>query len=95
MRSIVVDATGWQDRADGFRAILAALGAPDWHGASLDALQDGLRGEVNGIDAPFRLTLANLPAPLAGFGAALTEIFALAWAEGIDVAIEVTLRPPS
>jgi len=91
MHQITLDASGWRDRADGFGAILAALGAPDWHGANLDALLDSLRGGVNGVGPPFALTLTGLPAPLAGFGVALSEVFAQAISDGITVSLR--LRP--
>ena len=87
MRRITLDAARWQDRADGYRAILAALEAPTWHGANLDALLDGLRGGVNGVEAPFTLTINRLPASLAGFGAGLAEVFTQAQSEGVEVAL--------
>ena len=91
MRRITLDASGWQNRADGFRAILAALDAPDWHGANLDALLDSLRGGVNGVEAPFALILIGLPESLAPFGTALSDVFAQA--RGECVAVTLHLRP--
>ena len=87
MRKIMLEASGWQGRDDGFRAILAALEAPDWHGANLDALLDTLRGGDNGVVPPFSLTLAGLPMPLAAFGAALSDVFAQAQDDGIAVTL--------
>ncbi len=87
MRAFTLDASGWHDRAEGFRAILAVLEAPDWHGANLDALLDSLRGGVNGVEPPFALTLTGMPAHLAGFGEALAEVFAQATREGIAVSL--------
>ncbi|WP_188053848.1 barstar family protein [Sphingosinithalassobacter sp. CS137] len=44
MHQISLDAIGWQDRDDVMDALLAALGAPEWHGRTLDALFDSLAG---------------------------------------------------
>ncbi len=46
MPAVEVDLTGCADEAALWSRLLAALGAPDWHGRNLDALWDGLTGSL-------------------------------------------------
>ena len=54
MRIIELDATNWVTVGDFYSAVLAALGAPDWHGVSVDALIDSMVwGEINAVEPPY------------------------------------------
>jgi len=61
MRIIDLDATHWKTWEDFYAALLAALGAPDWHGDSVNALVDSMIwGEINKIDPPYRIVVRNV-----------------------------------
>lgn len=61
---IDLDASTWKDVLDFYRAVLAALQAPDRHGCSPDALNDSMVfGGVNGLQPPYDLVIQNLHAP--------------------------------
>jgi len=63
-----LDATAWKSSDDFYQALLAILGAPDWHGHNLDALADSIfTGGINKVDPPFRIIVreaGELPASL-------------------------------
>ncbi|HEY0565443.1 MAG TPA: barstar family protein [Terriglobales bacterium] len=41
-------------------SFLKAIGAPDWHGRNLDALNDSIAtGEINAIELPYRIVIRN------------------------------------
>jgi RNAse (barnase) inhibitor barstar len=41
-------------------ALLASLGAPDWHCHNLDALWDSITaGDLNEVNPPFRITITG------------------------------------
>jgi RNAse (barnase) inhibitor barstar len=46
MRIIELDAENWETAIDFYKALLPALGAPEWHGYSPDALIDSMSGVV-------------------------------------------------
>ena len=45
MRQIILDALGWKEKDDFYGDLLPSLGAPNWHGRNLDALNDSIRGD--------------------------------------------------
>jgi RNAse (barnase) inhibitor barstar len=60
MKDIVLDASAWRDRDDFYYALLPALGAPDWHGRNLDALNDSIAGDdISAVRLPFRIKITN------------------------------------
>ena len=60
MRLIVVDASHWKSKLDLFEGMLAALGAPAWHGRSVNALIDSIiYGGINSSEPPFKLRVTG------------------------------------
>jgi hypothetical protein len=54
VKEILISAIGWKTPDDFYCALLAALGAPPWHGHSLDALWDSITGgDINSMNPPF------------------------------------------
>ena len=68
MRFIELDASEWRTVLDFYNALLAALGAPNWYGRSLNALVDSMIfGGINAIDPPYTVRIvgtAHLPSEL-------------------------------
>ncbi len=66
MRIISLDASNWKEPLDFYDAILPALGAPSWHGCSVDALLDTMIwGDFNQVKPPYIIEInhtKNLPA---------------------------------
>lgn len=88
MIGITLDASLWVSPADFYLAWIKAVDAPAWHGHNLDAVMDGLRGGVNGVDPPLTLTLvgsAAAPHPMPAFFASLAQVFTDAADEGLTV----------
>lgn len=57
---IEMNAAGWKSEADFYEAFFPAVGAPEWHGKNLDALNDSIgSGAINRIEVPYRLILKN------------------------------------
>lgn len=71
MRVIELDARGWTSLDEVFDALLPALGAPAWHGRSMNALLDSMgAGAINAVEPPYRIRLVGaetLPAEVIGF----------------------------
>ena len=60
MKQIALDASGWRQPDDFYRALLPQLGAPAWHGHNLDAIDDSIfGGGINRVEAPFHVAVAN------------------------------------
>ena len=56
MRVIDLDATSWRNVSDFYDALLEALGAPGWHGRSIDALVDSVVwGGINTVAPPYTI----------------------------------------
>lgn len=54
MRIIELDATKWKDGLDFYADLLRALGAPEWHSESVDALIDSMIcGGINAVEPPY------------------------------------------
>jgi RNAse (barnase) inhibitor barstar len=46
---------------DFYNALLPALGAPQWHGHNLDALNDTIGGDdINDVKLPFHIRIVNI-----------------------------------
>jgi RNAse (barnase) inhibitor barstar len=63
MRIIELDATKWKAVLDFYDTLLAAIGAPKWHGKSLDALVDSMIwGGINAVEPPYTVQISGLSA---------------------------------
>lgn len=90
---ITLDASAWAKPSDFYTAWITAVGGPKWHGHSLDALIDGLRGGINRIDPPLTLTLANASAAakqMPQLFQGLDRVFQDARSEGLTVRLILT-----
>jgi RNAse (barnase) inhibitor barstar len=89
MRVVQLDASAWQTAEDVYAALLAALGAPSWHGHNLDALNDSLTGDLNAVSAPLWVEVSGLGVAAAEARATadrIGELFAELATEGHAVA---------
>ena len=62
MHLIELNAGSWKATSDIYADLLPALGAPAWHGDSIDALLDTTiwgGGGINTIDPPFSIRIRN------------------------------------
>lgn len=60
MRTIELDATKWKTIIDFYDALLAAVGAPKWHGKSPDALIDSMIwGGINAVEPPYTVKISG------------------------------------
>lgn len=60
MQEITLDAEGWKGCQDFYDAMFRAIGAPSWHGTSVNALIDSmLWGGVNALEPPYRVKVIN------------------------------------
>jgi len=63
MRIIELDAAKWKAVIDFYYALLAAIGAPEWHGMSPDALVDSMIwGGINAVEPPYSVRVSGLSA---------------------------------
>jgi hypothetical protein len=61
MRTIELNAANWKTVLDFYRDILTAVGAPEWHGESPDALIDSMIwGGINSIEPPYKIMIHGL-----------------------------------
>lgn len=61
MTVVELDASRWTGVDDFYAALLTGLGAPSWHGRSLDALVDSMIvGGINAVEQPFTLLIHDL-----------------------------------
>ena len=81
---LTLDAAGWRNSDDLWSALLPALGAPEWHGQSLDALFDSLVARLNVVGPPLVVAFQGIsratPAAIA-YATRVREVFADAAAE--------------
>jgi RNAse (barnase) inhibitor barstar len=93
MREILLDGSSWRSVDDFYAALLPALGAPDTHGRSLDALNNSLRGgDLSQVDPPLTITISGIYAMapdvervVRGF-AELADALA---AEGTEISVDI------
>jgi len=58
MTVIELDAATWKSAIDFYATFFKALGAPDWHGTSVNALVDSIvYGDINAVDPPFTVRI--------------------------------------
>ena len=61
MRTIKLDATKWKTIIDFYDALFAAIGAPEWHGKSPDALIDSMIwGRINAVEPPYTVKISGV-----------------------------------
>jgi hypothetical protein len=62
MTVVDLDATSWRSGIDFYNAIRQAVGAPPWHGSSVDAFLDSMvyHDEINELKAPYTLKIHGL-----------------------------------
>lgn len=84
MTRVRLDAAGWQVREDFWEALLPGIGAPEWHGHSLDALFDALVADLTTAKPPLTVEIAGAartPAALVAYLTRIAEVFRDAEAE--------------
>lgn len=60
MKEIILNGENWQTKNDFYLAFFEAVGAPDWHGRNLDALDDSIgTGNINKIDLPYKIIITG------------------------------------
>jgi hypothetical protein len=60
MQVITLNAENWKHPIDFYVEILPALGAPEWHGTSADALIDSMIwGGINTLEPPYVVRVLN------------------------------------
>jgi RNAse (barnase) inhibitor barstar len=60
LKELYLNGTDWQTRDDVYSAFFRAVGAPDWHGRNLDALNDSIAaGSIHRVEVPYRLVIKN------------------------------------
>jgi len=63
MDTIELKATSWKSINDFYDAILRAIGAPEWHGRSPDALVDSMIwGGINALEPPYTIRIVGTAA---------------------------------
>jgi RNAse (barnase) inhibitor barstar len=61
MQIIELDATKWKTVDDFYDALLASIGAPEWHGRNLNALLDSMIwGGINSLEPPYTIRISGL-----------------------------------
>jgi hypothetical protein len=97
MQRIVLDAAEWKTFGNFLIALTRALGAPDWHGASVDAFIDSMViGDINRLEPPYTIVLQSLrrtPPDLQrevrGFCAMINQAAAAGRGTDLEVGIEI------
>ena|SRR5579872_1476716 len=102
MHLIELDATGWKTILDFYDTLLPELGAPEWHGRSVDALIDSMIwGGINSLEPPFTVRILHLvsaPKPVRDRVELTAHALAEARAEyrarnGDDVDVQLQIVP--
>ena len=61
MREIALNAKDWKTSSDFYAALLPAIGAPAWHGDSVNALIDSMiTGGINKLKPPYVVRVHNM-----------------------------------
>jgi RNAse (barnase) inhibitor barstar len=93
MRDIVLDGSNWRSVEDFYAALLPALGAPDSHGRSLDALNDSLRGAgPSEVNPPLAITISGIYSMAPDVERVVRSFAELAdalAAEGTEISVEI------
>lgn len=89
MHEIELDGSLWRNSEDFYAALLPALGAPEWHGHNLDALNDSIAGrDINAINPPLVVRIfgcAELPPEVRNCLAGFIELIADPRSRGVEV----------
>ena len=88
MLEIMLESSSWNSPEDFYHDLLAALGAPDWHGHNLDALWDSITGGgINEVNPPFviRVVGERRNSNCDEFLRRVQEMFVDARAQNVDV----------
>jgi hypothetical protein len=102
MRIIELDAGKWTTPLDLYHALLAAIGAPEWHGHSVGALIDSMIwGGINAVEPPYTVKVRNvsrLPKDVIDEIELVKSVLAEARAEfnqrnGHDVEVQLEIAP--
>ena len=57
---IVIDGSKWKTVLDFMTALRWAIGAPDWHGSSIDAFIDSMIiGQINSVEPPYSVRIVG------------------------------------
>jgi RNAse (barnase) inhibitor barstar len=90
MNFVQLDASHWKTGLDFYEALLAALGAPSWHGRNINALIDSMIYDgINTIGPPLTIRItgtAHLPDEARN--ELIFTILALGSAQGPDKDVE-------
>jgi RNAse (barnase) inhibitor barstar len=61
MKTVILDAGNWESLVDFYESLVKTLGAPSWHGYSLDAVVDSVVWHgCNEIKPPYVIQIRNL-----------------------------------
>lgn len=62
MRIVELDADGWVTATDVANALKKAIGAPEWHGSSVDAFVDSMvyHDDINALKAPYTIGILGV-----------------------------------
>jgi hypothetical protein len=60
MQVFELDASDWKTSGDFISALKSAIGAPDWHGSSVNAFVDSMgTGGINAVEPPYVVRVVN------------------------------------
>ncbi|MGD0413841.1 MAG: barstar family protein [Terriglobales bacterium] len=60
LKELPLDGAKWQSKDDVYNSFFRAVGAPDWPGRNLDALNDSIaHGSINEVEVPYRLVIRH------------------------------------
>jgi hypothetical protein len=61
MQIVELDAAGWITALDFLNALKKAIGAPDWHGSSVDAFLDTMiyHDDINALRSPYTIRIVG------------------------------------
>ena len=69
-----LDASEWRGFRDFYDALFVAIGAPEWHGRSVDALVDSMIwGGINSLEPPYTVRICGITTTTEEVRDAVTE----------------------
>ena len=61
MRDLILEGAGWRTGDDFYDAFFDAVGAPEWHGRNLNALNDSIgAGAINRVEVPYAVRIKGV-----------------------------------
>jgi hypothetical protein len=62
MKIVELHADGWVTATDFMNVLKKAIGAPDWHGSSMDAFLDSMiyHDDINALKSPYTIRIAGV-----------------------------------